>query len=144
MASYKNQPTGIELPISFVVLYASNILGVYLANMFYPKMIVLGTFGLTTMEALFLSAGVLAAVNTLLIPLFHVYENSRKRMLSSTEWMIGYAVLNTVALWLISRVPMILGFGISSWLPLILLAVFLDFIQGLGMMGLEKVRASLK
>lgn len=144
MASYKNQPTGIELSISFVVLYVSNILGVYLANMFYPKMVVLGTFGLTTTEALLLSTGALAVVNTLLMPLFHIYENGRKRMLSSTEWMIGYAVLNTVALWLISRVPMVLGLGMSSWLPLVLLAVFLDFIQGLGMMGLEKLRTSMK
>ncbi len=140
MASYKSQETGVELPISFAVMFLVNVVGVYLAHMYYPKMIVVGTFGLTTTEALLLSAGALAVINTLLIPFFHIYENSRKKMLSSLEWMIGYAVMNGVALWLISRVPMVFGLGVSSWMPLVVLALVLDFLQGLGMMGLEKLK----
>lgn len=143
MATYKSQETGIVLSVSFVVLFLTNVLGIYIANMFYPKMIVLGTFGLTSYEALLLGAGTLAVMNTLLMPLFHMYENNRKKMLSSMEWMIGYAVMNVVALWLISRVPTIFGVGVSSWMSLVALALVLDFIQGLGMMALEKFKKSL-
>ena len=143
MAAYKSQETGIALSVSFVVLFLTNVFGIYIANMFYPKMVVLGTFGLTSYEALLLGAGTLAVMNTLLMPLFHMYENSRKKMLSSMEWMIGYAVMNVVALWLISRVPTIFGVGVSSWMSLVALALVLDFIQGLGMMGLEKFKKSL-
>lgn len=143
MATYKPQETGIELSVSFVVLFLTNVLGIYLANLYYPKMIVLGTFGLTSFEALFLSAGTLAVINTLLIPFFHIYENRRKKMLSSMEWMIGYAVMNAGALWVISRVPTVFGLGILSWVQLGMLALVLDLIQGIGMMGVEKVKKLL-
>lgn len=143
MATYKPQETGIELSVSFVILFLTNILGIYFANLYYPKMIVLGTFGLTSFEALFLSAGTLAVINTLLIPLFHIYENSRKKILSSMEWMIGYALMNAGALWLISRIPTVFGLGILSWIQLGILALVLDLIQGVGMMGVEKVKKLL-
>lgn len=143
MAVYKAQETGIELPISFVVMFIVNVIGVYVSNMFYPKMIVVGTFGLTSTEALLLSAGALAAINAFLIPFFHVIENTRKKMLTDMEWMLGYAVMNTVALWLITRIPMVFGLGISSWIPLVSLALILNFLQGFGMVAYGKVKQAL-
>lgn len=143
MTAYKAHNTGIELPISFGVMFLVNIVGIYLANLYYPKMVVVGTFGLTSVEALLLSAGVLAAINAFLIPLFHVIENSRKKMLTDKEWMLGYAIMNTVVLWLITRIPTVFGLGISSWIPLVSLALVLNFLQGLGMVAYGKIKQAL-
>lgn len=143
MAAYKAYQTGIELPISFGVMFLVNIVGIYLANLYYPKMVVVGTFGLTSVEALLLSAGVLAAINALLIPLFHVAENARKKMLTDKEWMLGYAVMNTVVLWLMTRIPTVFGLGISSWIPLVSLALVLNLLQGLGMVAYGKIKQAL-
>lgn len=143
MAAYKAHHTGIELPISFGVMFLVNSVGIYLANLYYPKMVVVGTFGLTSTEALLLSAGVLAAINALLIPLFHVAENARKKMLTDKEWMLGYAVMNTVVLWLMTRIPTVFGLGISSWIPLVSLALVLNLLQGLGMVAYGKIKQAL-
>lgn len=143
MTAYKAHNTGIELPISFGVMFLVNIVGIYLANLYYPKMVVVGTFGLTSVEALLLSAGVLATINAFLIPLFHVIENSRKKMLTDKEWMLGYAIMNTVVLWLMTRIPTVFGLGISSWIPLVSLALVLNFLQGLGMVAYGKIKQAL-
>lgn len=62
-------------------------------------------------------------------------------MFSSAEWMASYFVLNFVGVWVVARFANQLGFGISSWVVALVLAVVLDVVQGAAMMQVEKLRS---
>lgn len=130
--------TGMILVHSFFALLAVNAIIIYVANMYFPKQVVLGTFNISLPWAIFHSMTMLALVNTLGIPLAHHFENMRGRMLNSSEWMLMYFVVNAAGLWLISRFSEQFGLGVSSWLVVVALALVLDFVQGIVMMQLQR------
>ena len=134
------QNPGMTQVTSFAVLFIINTIVLYFANSWYPMNVVLGTFSISPMWSLLLSAGSLAIVNTLSIPFFHEWELRRNRPLTSAEWMAGYLVINFVTIWLITRASEVFGMGVTSWGVVLSLAVVLDIIQGIGMMKLEAMR----
>ena len=129
---------GMTLVITYGVLLAVNAVVLYLANMFYPKQVVLGTHSLSLVWAILLSMGTLALINTFAIPFAHMIENRRGRMLSSKEWMIKYFFLDFFGLWVISHFSQQFGLGISMWYVSAVLAIVLDVVQGIAMMALQK------
>ena len=135
---------GIMMVKTFVAMILVNGLVIYLANMFFPEQVVLGTMSISHLWAVLLSAGTLAVINTFTMPFFTIWEQQVKRVLTPMEWMGGYLVINFVGLWLITRVAEIFGLGVASWLVILVLAVVLDFLQGLVMMNLEKMRLQAK
>lgn len=128
------------LVITYFVLFAVNSLVIYLANLWFPQNVVLGTQSLSPIWALFLSMGVLSLINTFAIPFMNQYEKSRKQPLTPKDWMAAYFVLNFIGLWLVTRAAVQLGFGITSWIVAAILALILDVFQGIAMMRLEKLR----
>ncbi len=128
----------MTLVITYGVLLAVNAVVLYLANMFYPKQVVLGTHSLSLVWAILLSMGTLALINTFAIPFAHMIENRRGRMLSSKEWMIKYFFLDFFGLWVISHFSQQFGLGISMWYVSAVLAIVLDVVQGIAMMALQK------
>ena len=128
------------LVITYFILFAVNSLIIYLANLWFPQNVVLGTQSLSPIWALFLSMGVLSFINTFAIPFINHYEKSRKQPLTPKGWMLAYLGLNFVGLWLITRAAEQLGLGITSWIIAAILAVILDVFQGIAMMQLEKLR----
>lgn len=134
------QNTGIILVITYFVLLVVNILTVYLAHIIFPDQVVLGTEFISLPWALLHSMGLLSLIGTFAIPFFHEKERIMGRMLNSKEWMIGYFVLNFISIWVIARFAEQLGLGIRSWLVALVLALILDFVQGISMMKLEKIR----
>ena len=131
---------GLVLVVTYFVLFAVNALVVSLANSLMPQQVVLGTQFISKGWAIIHSMGTLALLTTFAVPFIREYEKSRGKMLSSTEWMVAYFVLNFVGIWLIARLAEQLGFGISSWVVALVLAIVLDVVQGIAMMQVEKLR----
>ncbi|SRR5258708_40177433 len=129
---------GMTLVVTYGVLLAVNAVILYLANMFFPKQVVLGTHSLSLVWAILLSMGTLALIDTFAIPFAHMIENRRGRMLSSKEWMVKYFFLNFFGLWVISHFSQQFGLGITIWYVSAVLAVLLDVVQGVAMMTLQK------
>ena len=103
---------GIILVVSYFVLFAVNALVITLAHGYFPNQLVLGTTNLTQAWAVILTAGKLALINTFAIPFIRQYELRRGKMLTPSDWMIIYFILNFVGIWLITRFPIQFGTGI--------------------------------
>jgi len=134
----KQTSQGVMLVSTFSVLMATNIAVVYVANVLAPSNVVLGTYYIDKLWALLHSMGTLALVNTFAVPFIREYEDARGEMITTSEWMKYYLVLNLVGLWVISRFSAHLGLGLSSLWVVFFLAIALDFFQGIAMMWLEK------
>lgn len=135
---------GLMLVVSYFTLLVVNSLVLMIANFLFPGFVVLGTRSLSTFWAILLSMGVLALINTFAIPFVHLYEEQRKKIFTTSEWMISYFALNFVGIWFVTRAANQLGMGITSWVVALVLALVFDFVQGMAMMQLEKMKASSK
>lgn len=142
MANQKitSQNSGIMLVVTYFILFLVNAVIIYLANFFFPQILVLGTLTIPFYWAIIHSAGVLALFDTFAIPFAREYENVRGKMLTSIEWMAIYFIINFVGFWVIARFPEQFGMGIKSWMVAFAIAVILDFLQGIVMMQLENLR----
>ena len=125
---------------SYLALFIVNTVVVFLASVVFPLYVVLGTFNLTTSWSLIHSMTLLALANVFVIPFIREYEHRAGKMFTNNQWMALYFVLNFIAVWLIARFADQVGFGISSWLVAAVLAVVLNVVQAIVMMGLEKFR----
>lgn len=145
MAEKKSSSSGSGMiyVVSYLTLFVANVVVLYLANMFFPELVVLGTISLTMLWGILLSMGVLTLIDVFAIPFVHVYENKRGKMFNSMEWMVAYFLINLGGIWLIARFPDQFGFGIKSWLVAVVLAVVMDFFQGMVMMQLAKLGSKL-
>lgn len=123
-----------QMSISFFIIWIANILVIAIANMLLPEQIVLGTMSLSYSMALILSAGVLAWIATLTMPIFTQIEMQKKMVLSPQQWILGYFIINAVAIWVVARFADAIGLGISSWMYVLGLAALIDLIQGMSMM----------
>jgi hypothetical protein len=130
----------LMLMFSFLVLAVVNMLVLYLANLLFPGNVVLGTMSLTPFWALMLTTTEITIWLTALIPLVYYYEWKNKRNLTDKEWIALYFVANMVVVWGVSRFANIYGFGVSSWVVVVALALILDFVQGIAMMQLSKLK----
>jgi uncharacterized membrane protein YvlD (DUF360 family) len=126
--------------VTYIVLFLVNSIVIYLANYIFPQFVALGTATTSKTWAIIQSMGILALVNLLVIPFVREFERRRKKMFTSKEWMILYFLINTVALWIIARFAFYLGFGISSWMVAVGLAIVLDVLQGIAVMQVEKLK----
>lgn len=132
--------TGMMLVVTYFALFLVNGVVIWLANSLFPQFVVLGTLAFTQPWAIIHSMGVLALFDTMAIPFVRLYEKGRGKMLSSKEWMIVYFAVNLVGIWGVARFSEQFGLGISFWMVAVVLAVVLDFVQGVVMMKLEKLR----
>lgn len=128
------------MSISFFIMWVVNALVISIANALFPEIFVLGTMSLSPLAALLLSSGVLAWVTTLFMPVFTEIEIRKKMVLAPHHWIIGYMIIDFVALWSIARLAEMLGFGIASWVAVLGLAVVLDLAQGMAMMGFGEMQ----
>lgn len=130
--------TGLTFLYSYLVLLLCNTLVLFLAHLFFPAQVVLGTYALSPMWSLYLAVTELTVVTTFIIPLVYYHEWKRGKMYSTRDWMLAYFLADTLLVWLLARFADKLGFGISSWFIALLLGLVLDFVQGEGMMTLGK------
>jgi hypothetical protein len=83
---------GMMLVISFFTLFGVNAVLLYLANMFFPQYIVLGTQSMNTWWAILHSMGTLALFLVLLLPFATILERKLGRELKPQEWIVGYFI----------------------------------------------------
>lgn len=133
---------GIMTSLVFLILAVVNAVIIFGANLLFPSHVVLGTFTISPLWAIVLSSSALALLSVLVMPLAGVWEHFRKHVLTPKEWMGSFLVLNFVFVWLITRIPDLLGLGVSSWFVVLILAVVLDLAHGVAMMQLEKLRTA--
>lgn len=126
---------------SYIALFIVNTVVIFLASVIFPLYVVLGTFNLTTSWSLIHSMTLLALANVFVIPFVREYEHRAGKMFTNNQWMAVYFVINFIGIWLIARFADQVGFGISSWLVAAVLALVLNIVQAIVMMGLEKFRA---
>ncbi len=136
----KSTNLGLVLVISYFLIFLVNSLVIYLANLFFPRFVVLGTASITRLWAIIHSMSTLSLINVFAIPFVREYENKKGKMLDSKQWIIAYFLINFVGLWLIARFADNLGLGISSFVVALVLAIPLDVLQGVVMMKLEKLK----
>ncbi len=137
----KDNP-GMMFTISFVLVACINFVVFYLANMFFPHDVVLGTVSIPAAWAILLSGIFLSMFTVLLMPFLTEWENKRGSLMSPVEMMVIYLLINGVGLWLLTRKSEFFGLGVSSWFVVAAVAVVLDLVQGLVMMQVEKMRKS--
>lgn len=136
---FANNP-GMIFVLTYIILMATTAGVIYLANMWFPQYVVLGTMSMTPMWAICLTASKLALLGTFALPFLTEFELHRKKELSSTEMMIAYLVINFFAVWGVTRFSEIYGMGVTSWVVVLALAAALDIVQGIAMVMFEKVR----
>jgi hypothetical protein len=131
---------GMMLVLSFFTLFGVNAVLLYLANMFFPQYIVLGTQSMNMWWAILHSMGTLALFLVLLLPFATILERHLGRELKPQEWIAGYFVANFIGLWTLARFSDQFGMGLSAWYVAAGLAVVIDLVQGMVMMQFEKLR----
>lgn len=131
---------GMIFVITYVVLFLVNMVVIHFANTWFPQQVVLGTMSLSVMWALMLSAGKIALIDTLVLPFLTQIEIMRNKIMSPIEMMIAYAIINIVAIWGTTRFAEVFGLGVSSIVVVVVLALVLDFVQGVAMVALEMMR----
>lgn len=129
---------GLMMFYSFIALFTTNVLVLMVANALFPSQIVLGTYSISYGWALYHSMLELTLINVFVMPFVTFYEWKKGVIFTPIQWMTTYFVVNTIALWSISRFAENLGFGVSSTLVVVLLAAAFDWVQGIVMMALGK------
>lgn len=137
-----NKCTSIYLVITFFILFIVSAVVVLLAEALFPQAVVLGTSHINTSWVIIHSIATLALIEIFAIPFARIYENKTGRMLTHKDWLIYFFFVNFISIWIITRMPEQLGFGISSWFVAFLLSIVLDVVQVLAMIQLEKKRIS--
>jgi hypothetical protein len=132
--------TGLTLIYSFFTILVINLIVIFLANMFFPTSVVLGTYSLPFWWAMHNSLLVLSLIGTFVIPVVYYHEWKRGQIYTPKEWMITYFVVNVVAVYGITRFAEVLGLGIAHWWIAVILGAVLDWAQGMGMMALGKIQ----
>ncbi len=134
---------GMLMVATFAALLVSNAVVLYLANLVFPALVVLGTISIPPLWGILHSMGVLALIDTFALPFVRVFEKQRGKMLATKEWMVAYFLLNFAGVWLVTRFPDQFGLGVRSWAVAVVLALVLDVVQGAVMMQLQKVKGKL-
>lgn len=137
--SLRERNPGMVLFIYYVVISSVSTLVIYLANMFFPEQVVLGTMSISMIWAVALSAGKLGVITTFAHPFLKEWELRQGKPLTPIHMMGYYLVVNFAALWFITRFAEIFGLGVSSWMVLLALAIVLDIVQGIAMTGVEPI-----
>ena len=125
----------MRLLCTYLIVPAVSALVIYLANMFFPQSVVLGTMSLSMPWAIALSAGKIALVTTFASAFFTEWEYRNGKLLSPSASIAGYLVVNLANLWFVSRFADIYGLGLSSWMVLVALAFTLNFVQAMVIKG---------
>lgn len=139
-----NKHTGIVIPMIFLLMFIVDSLLIHLANQFFPEAIVLGNDKIKYLWAIIHSMSTLALINTLMLPIMRLYENAKKASLSIQEKFVFNFLTNLGGLFLISRLAVQLGLGISAWYVTALLAIIFSTVQMMVLILFHTVKKNCK
>jgi hypothetical protein len=124
--------------IIFGALFVTHAVVIYVASLMFPEAVVLGTNTISPMMALLYSVFVFTLIVVAAMPVIESYQAAQRKVLSNTQWMVIYFILNFVGLWLVARFAEQLGLGLASKYVVLALALGLDIVQGLVVTSLMK------
>lgn len=120
-----------QLVVMYGLFLLSNMGVLWAAHLLMPQAIVLGTMNITPVAASFYSMVVLTSVLVGILPLIDAAVAATKMKISNVQWILGYWVINAVALWGIARLAEQLGLGIAGWMVVLGLSFVMNMVQGL-------------
>ena len=112
--------------VSFLTFWVVNTVVLLIANAIFGGNVVVGNQSISTgLSAIF--AGLIL---TALIPLApKAVEKSGYKIKNQNIWPAIFLSLNIVTLWILKRLAVVTGFGISSILWVIILAIIITFVE---------------
>lgn len=120
----------MQLITATITFWLSGAVLLLLANLVTPGLVVLGTNTISGVMGALYAGGVIALVGVSAIPVLEFLSAELKMKLGNMHWMLLYLIINTGAIWLVSRFAELVGFGIGAWWVAVVLGVILDMIQG--------------
>ena len=131
-----------QLSAAWASFTAGSVLVTLLANLFFPRAVVLGNHLLSPLMGAFYAMTVVSLIAVGLMPVVEYIVKENKLKLTSTHWLVLYWVVNAASLWLMSRFAELVGLGLSSWAVAVALGFVIDLVQGgLMMHVVSKVRS---
>ena len=110
----------------FIPIWLVNAAVIYLASLFYSQDVVLGNAFLPNWIALILVSLILTLILTQVKPVTVALKIKSKSKI--TIGIISLAV-NIVVLWLLARLAIYTGFGVSSVFAVLILGIVLEIVQ---------------
>lgn len=110
----------------WILMTAVNALLLYLASVLYPRNIVLGNNVLAPYLAVIITAVLLSVVLSFTLPVARVLKIKEKNELGMS---LSYTVANIIGLWLLARMAVFTGFGVSSYVVVVILGLILSAVQ---------------
>ncbi|HEX7018054.1 MAG TPA: hypothetical protein VF209_04075 [Patescibacteria group bacterium] len=125
------QMSAQQLTMVTVLWFLAHSAIIYLANMWFPNSVVLGTNVISPMMGILYSMVVFTLLTVGSIPVIELVSTQMRIKMMSLHWFGTFAVINTVGLWIVARFAEQLGMGLSSWMVAVALAVVMDIAQGM-------------
>lgn len=110
----------------WLTLGVANALVLYIASMILPAMVVLGNAGLSNFMAAILTAILLTILLYLVKPILKVANVKVKGNMAIN---VTYGAANIVGLWVLAKMAVYTGFGITGFAVAITLGIILSVVQ---------------
>lgn len=104
----------------------ANSIVLYLAAMFFPAFVVLGNSSLSAVTATVITGFLLSGVMALPEPVMKTVGWKTKNELLLA---LVYLIFNVVGLWVLARLANYIGFGVTSFVVVIVLGFILNMLQ---------------
>ncbi len=110
----------------WVAIGVVNAVLLYTASLFFPAYVVLGNEYMESWIAVILTGFLLTVCVALTKP---VMKAAKLKVKGDIAINITYTIANIVGLWILARLAQFVGFGVSSFLVVIVLGISLTLIQ---------------
>lgn len=120
----------LQLVRLFGIWFVAQSILLAIVSVALPGQIVLGTNTISPLSAVFNSMLTLTLFAVGAIPLLEIIQDTRKVILSKTQWMLFYFAVNAAGLWVISRFAEQIGLGLASWFVAAFLGALMTLLQG--------------
>jgi hypothetical protein len=119
-----------QLSTAWASFTAGSVVVTLLANLFFPKAVVLGNHLLSPLTGAVYAMAVVSLIAVGLMPVVEYVAKENKLKLTSTHWLVLYWVVNAVSLWLMGRFAELVGLGLNSWMVAVSLGFMINLVQG--------------
>lgn len=110
----------------FLILWLINVLLLVTFSILFPMNYALGNSLFTPLQAVVFAGLIWNLVIWYAGPFF---EDLGLKLMDSWQMMMGYLLINFGVLWVLARLSVITGFGISSWSYVLGLAIVANVVQ---------------
>lgn len=109
-----------------VVIGIVNAVILYIASLFFPAYVVIGNEFMESWIALIFTAFLLTVIIALTKPVMRI---AKLKVKGDIAINISYGITNIVGLWVLARFAKFVGFGVSSFIIVVVLGVSLTLVQ---------------